>query len=393
VLLSFSVLSLGACATVRSPHPSPSPDRHILVAGKTHWSVGPNEALDALCLLNLLRGEAFYVGQHKEAFAEYAPLLGAAEKRALGHLGELFRRKNHLMGPYLTLVYSAGSAETLADLTTLTNDEQAWQKMLDVYRRSPQGEGDDAQVMSEARAEIRVLLAFLHREDFPSRWRRDVLPQVQKTIDRDAAKLGHADVIAWDEEMLGRELHIETLRADVLGYVSPHGVRVVGWHFLTDVAFPAEVTIKTALHELLHPPFPRVGEIDQRLSVLEADPFFQRLLKEHDPSFGYLDARDLTEEDCAEAIDVAVSSEHGLLTDLRTGATVGIPEFVRTHDDGFHVLAFLLATRLHARDRAHFPGFERMLLESLRDGTLMPLEPVFRNTPGAFEIAALKGKR
>lgn len=101
--------------------------------------------------------------------------------------------------------------------------------------------------------------------------------------------------------MLGRPLDVPSLTAYVLAYGSPHGGRVQGWGFLTDIQYPAPMLIRTALHELLHPPFERAGELDRVFTALGQDPYFQRLVQEHNPAFGYTTTAGLIEEDCATA--------------------------------------------------------------------------------------------
>jgi hypothetical protein len=273
----------------------------------------------------------------------------------------------------------------------VTGDDSAWDAMMRAYRQSPQGRDDDGKDMEAVRADLKLVLGFLQRVDFPGRWRREERPSIAAALDALGRALAGADVVTWDEAVLGRKLGVAALRADVLAYAKPHGIRVTGWRFLTDRDYPVETTIKTALHELLHPPFTRSGELDQRLTALERDPFFQQLLKDHDPHFGYTEAGGLTEEDCAESIDVLVSERHGLLVTGKGRALTGA-EYFAGHDDGLHVLAFVLYERMRKADPATWLGFEPFLLGLLRDGTLGPgaLQRTFEAAPGHYSVDTLR---
>lgn len=382
-------LTSAGCASSNGSH------RTEIRAGRTHWSLGPSEAMDAICLLNLLRGDPFYLRFAKDAYDLESVRLGAPERAALAHLGETLRAAGHIPSAQLALVFSASGAETVRDLLEVTRDDARWAAMLDAYRRSPQGDGDDAHDVIAVRADLRHLFDWLLATNFPERWRASQVPKIESTIAQNASRFAAADIVGWNEQVLGHPLNADPVRSDLLAYVRPHGIRVTGWHFLTDISFPTELMIKIAIHELLHPPFARTGELADRLSAFEQDPFFQQILREHDPSFGYTTARGLTEEDCAEAIDVFVSEQHGFLTSPVTHQHVDGASFFREHDYGMHVLAFVIYSRMKRADWKHWPGFEAFLLGLLRDGTLAngTLKDVFEATEGHYAVGALAPKK
>jgi hypothetical protein len=378
---------LSACAGVR---PAPV---HRVDSGRTHWVLRPSEAYDALCLLNLLRGDAFYTRFHPAEFQRFSALVLPREQEALAHLTErIAKQDGKMVGPHLALVFSVTGATTVDGLAATVADDAAWGRMRTAFLATTYGQedGDGFARMDAVREDLGVLLAFLRRVDFPRIWRTEYLPQVEAAIEGLAKKVAPYDVVGWDEQLLGRDLQVAALNAHVLKFASPHGIRVTGWNFLTDATYPANVTVKTAVHELLHPPFAREGAIDAKLTALEADPFFQRLVREHDPAFGYTTARGLTEEDCAEAIDVYVSEREGLLR-KRDGSPLSGAEFFRDHDDGIHVLAFLVYEELKRSGPAKGQRYEDFLLGLFERGVLEPgaLERRFRDTPGSYPVKAL----
>ncbi|NNC08261.1 hypothetical protein HJC10_36165 [Corallococcus exiguus] len=391
VALLCSALMWTACAGSRPVPAAPELAARRVDSGRTQWVLRPSESYDALCLLNLLRGDAFYTRFHPAEFQRFSALLGAREQAALAHLTErMAKQGGKMVGPFLTLVFSVTGATTVEGLAATVADDAAWSRMRADFLATSYGREDGFAEMEDVRGDLGVLLAFLERVEFPRIWRAEYLPQVEQAIAGLAAKVAPHDVVGWDEAVLGRELQVAALSAHVLKFAKPHGIRVTGWNFLTDATYPADVTVKTAVHELLHPPFTREGELDAKLSALEADPYFQRLVREHDPAFGYTTARGLTEEDCAEAIDVYVSEREGLLRN-REGRTLTGAEFFRDHDDGLHVLAFVLYEELKRAGPSRAGTYEAFLLGLFERGVLEPggLERRFRASPGHYPVKAL----
>jgi hypothetical protein len=383
-LLTALVLTGCSCATLRLSDPRARPTR--VDAGRTHWVLEANEAYDALCLLNLLRGDAFYVQFLPQVYARWSTLLGEPEKRGLARItSEMVEKRKGLPSAKLTLAFSALPVHTTADLLEVVNDDAAWATLKKVHLARPDTEASDFDDVDAVRGDLRVMLSFLLRERFPERWRGEALPALEAAIAKSAPLLRDADVVGWNEQVLGRLLNIPSLQTEFLAFVRPHGIRANGWQFLTDGAWPVAVTEKTALHELLHPPYRREGALAKRLEALENDPYFQRLLSEHDRSFGYTTAHGFTEEDCAEAIDVYVSEQHGLLSDGRQPITGS--EFFRLHDDGFHVPAFLIYRALGQVDWSHWTSYEDFLIRFWSDPS--GLEARFRADPAHYPVKAL----
>ncbi|MBZ4402375.1 hypothetical protein K8625_42455 [Myxococcus sp. AS-1-15] len=385
-------LASSGCASRQVVPTAPAPAVTRVEAGRTHWVLRPSEAYDALCLLNLLRGDAFYTRFYAEEFQRFSALLEPGEKAALAHLTErMGKQAGKMVGPYLTLVFSVTGATTVEDLARTVSDDAAWTAMRRGFEATSYAEDSDFTEMEDVRQDLGVLFAFLQRIGFSRIWRAEYLPQVEQAIARLGVQVAPHDVVGWDEDVLGRALHVEELNAHVLKFAKPHGIRVTGWNFLTDLTYPLSVTVKTAVHELLHPPFKREGAIDARLTALEADPYFQRLVREHDPAFGYTTAKGLTEEDCAEAIDVFVSERQGLLR-AKDGKPLTGAAFFRDHDDGMHVLAYVLYEELRRADFSQWTTYEDFLLKLFDTGVLVPgkLEQRFRSYIGSYPVKALK---
>lgn len=378
-LLGLLLWLAAACA---SAPPSPTPPASP--ASRTTWILEPNEAYDALCFLNLLSGDPFYVERgYADEVAPWIAKLAPPARDAIARLRTSLKAANQIVPAYLALVMSSSDPRTLADLRRLVDDDAAWRDMRRRFDATVYRDTDGFAAMTAVRADLAIALAALDAAGFPAYWRDHALPKVNAAIAAQGPAARRYDVIAADEELLGRRLDTDRLTVYVLAYVRPHGIRITGWRFLSDSQVPLRITVKTALHELLHPPFARTGAIDELLKRIEADPWFARLVRDHDPAFGYTTAAGLLEEDLITAIDVYNAHRLGLLDDPHA--------YFADHDDGLHALAYLLF-QLIGREHRAGETYQDFLLRLDREGKLRPgaLEAQFAAAPRSYDIAVFR---
>jgi hypothetical protein len=349
--------------------------------------------MDALCMVNLLRADPFYeeffsTEEERADLEVYRAALGPEQRQALTHLTAQI---HNLLSAELTGIFSVTHPATLDDLLRTVGDDDAWAR-LHVLLAGTRYEEVAQETLDGVRGDLAVLLRHLQTRGFSARWAAHALPEIQLYIRTGLPALQAADVVGRDEHVLGRALDVQELSAYVLKYAKPHGIRLEGWQFITDVSWPMPITLKTALHELLHPPFPRAGELDRQLSSLEKDPFFQRLVAEHNPAFGYQTAEGLTEEDCVTAVDVFNAEALGLA--LQPGPGVTAAEYFARHDDGIHVLAFILYQELRRADFSHWTTYPQFISSLFAQGKLGGgLEREFQSYPGHYEVEALNAAK
>ena len=125
---------------------------------------------------------------------------------------------------------------------------------------------------------------------------------------------------------------------------APHGIRVTGTRFLTDIRYDAGRVLNIAVHELLHPPWPQGHPVKDRLDALAADPFLAARFAGRDPAAGYNAWASYAEEDAAQALDQFLNTQLGR-------NTRGDPAARWTAaDGGMHVLALLLCDTVRRGD-------------------------------------------
>lgn len=393
LLLPFVV---AACATTTAgPAPRPArpvptavaaPSTPAAPASRTHWILEPAQAYDAIAFVNLLTGDPFYVDNgYRADYERWVVRLDRPQKIALAHLIQRIKEQEHgLIYPFLVHAFSGVEPHALADLQRIVADDAAWQSMTRTYGAYPGTEPGDVRVLEDVRPDLRVMFAFLRDRGWEQMWNDTALPRVRAYLAANA-KIRDYDVVSDDEAVLGRSLDVPSVTAYVMVYGSPHGVRLQGWRFLTDVSYPAKVLLRTALHELLHPPFKREGELDRVLTELGDDPYFQRLVKEHNPSFGYTTAAGLIEEDCVTAVNIYNAERRGLQAD--------VAGYYRKSDDGIHVFSFLLYRRLKARHERAPQRYELFVKEAAQEIQAQGgLEAAFAAAPERYDVKALQRK-
>jgi len=384
VVLFAAVLCAGC------PGPTASPPRlapPAPPAARTTWVFEPNLAYDSLCFLNLLSGDPFYLGAgYADELAPWLARLPADTRDAIARIRTRLKAGGHIVSAYLGLVMSAADPHTLADLQHLADDDAAWASLRTRFHATEHGKDDDWKDMDAIRGDLARALHDLDTLGFPAYWTEHALPAIQDSIARQRPEAERFDVIGDDEEILGRRLDTDRITVEVLAYVRPHGIRITGWRFLSAATVPVRITVKTALHELLHPPFARTGALDALLVRIEHDPLFARLVRDHDPAFGYTTPAGLLEEDCVTAVDVYNAHRRGLLPD--------VPRYFAGHDDGIHVVAFLLY-RLIEREHRAGETYPELLLRLDREHKLRPgaLEAQFAAEPDHYPIKALQAAR
>ena len=180
-----------------------------------------------------------------------------------------------------------------------------------------------------------------------------------------AASLAPYDVIAWQEKLTGRRFD-EAIEVILLHFSKPHGISTQSQMFLQALDYPIDTTVRIAAHEMLHPPIDLKGAAAlAALAVFRRDALLDRIVREHNPSFGYTTLEGLFDEDLVEALDQLISEQLGVAKPAA--------ERWRVADDGMHVLAAGLYGLLKQDGWAETGGnIERWVAAAARRGRLAP---------------------
>lgn len=330
----------------------------------TRWIVRGSEGFDALSFLSPLSGDPFYLRYYEKEVAAFAPQMPADAMATLKALKARSERANILLSPFLDLRFSGGEDATLDDIIQSAADPD--RKILPRFQSSPYWEGEQsgwAEFKSALPALVTVLTA-LRDAGFPA-FRRGIFDAKAQRIEALKTRFATFDPIEGAQYYTGRTFD-PTIEIILLQFCKPHGIKVIGQRFLSAVDWPDEAHMRTAGHEILHPPLDKNGAaFAAALKVLEHDPLIARIIKEHDPKFGYNSLDGLLDEDLVSAIDQLIAERFAVARDARDRWT--------KVDDGMHILSAGLYGLMKQDGFARTGGnLETWLLKQATGGRLAP---------------------
>ena len=300
----------------------------------TNWKIEPSFKYDALCFLNILTSDTFYLDYYQKEYDKFKPLLIPEVETSLKNIKRILKDENgRIVSAYLCLYFSAVEDSTLDQMLNTLDDTK---KLKANFEKTPYHDEDSWKLFESVNHDLKVVLKFLKAINFDDYWMKNILPIVQKKIDEVKPDLPKYDVIRENEEYLGFELPSNEITVYMLYYSQPHGIKITGTRFLTDAAWPFKIVIRTAAHEMMHPPYDinHNGKLSNAIESLRNDDFLMDKVKNHNPSFGYNTLEGLVEEDCVQALDQMINEKFRIEWEAH--------KRWKTNDDGIHVFAVAL---------------------------------------------------
>lgn len=331
----------------------------------TKWKIEPSLKYDVCCFINILTGDEFYLEYYREEYEKFKPKLTPEVNNALTSLKKKVKDDNGtIISAWLCLYFSAveDSAveqmrNTLSDLNilkanfskTIYHNEESWH------------------LFESINSELKIIFDFLISINYTSYWKQNILPQVSDTIAVIQPDLPKYDVIRENERYLGYNLPSDTITVYMLYYAKPHGIKITGTRFLTNAGWPFKIVIRTAAHEMMHPPYDYSSdkEIKQLIESFKNDEFFMDKVQNHNPSLGYNSPEGLFEEDCVQSLDQIINEKFGI------AKNAGLRW--KESDEGIHVLAIALY-QIMKEENYNEKGevFRDFLLRLNKEGKLIP---------------------
>jgi len=338
---------------------------------RTRWKVRVSEGFDALAFLGPLSGAelyARYYGAEAKAFASRLP--EAIRKDIVKLSSDATTEGYGLLGPNLSVLFSTDGNDATLD-SLLAALESRNERVLPKYRASQYWDAKDWNWFDKAAPRLAAIFTAMRDAGFAAFRAERAGPDLNTRVGDVQRSLSSFDVILWQEKLTGRRFD-PTIEIVLLQFAKPHGIKVQGQTFLQATDYDVATTVRIAAHEMLHPPVPMDGAAAlAALKVLEQDALIMRIVREHDPRWGYTTLDGFLNEDLCEALDQLISEALGV---ARNPA-----DRWRKADDGMHVLAAGLYGLLR-QDRWVETGgsIEAWLAEATRRGRLAPatLHPV-----------------
>jgi len=151
----------------------------------------------------------------------------------------------------------------------------------------------------------------LEAKGFREYWKAKRLPLIKRS-QRELSNFVHRFQPGEEIEfMLGPGQAPDSITLYLCTFASPHGIKLCGRRYISDVMFSKETTLGIAIHEMFHPPYD-AKSLEHELVKLEADPLLKQAFKTKNPQYGYPTMRGFIEENVVEAIALFICQKLGL---------------------------------------------------------------------------------
>jgi hypothetical protein len=341
----------------------------------TQWDLQPSLKFDAICALNMLSGDPYYLEYYQADYDRLAKQFRPEELAAFTDLKRRIKDQNGgIISASLALYFSASDAQSLDDLIHTVHDSSTMRRNL---QATPYYDDDGWKLYESNRPDLEVAFRALKRIHFEEDWEKNVKPKIQQARAAIAAKLPDYNVIPAVEAVLGSPRPTNRITVYLLYYSQPHGIKITGTSFLTHYSYPFRIVLRNAIHEMMHPPYDLAHDPELRsgLESLKSDAFLMNKVEHHNTSYGYNTLTGLEEEDCVQALEQIIAEKFGM---------GGNPQaYWRMQDDGIHVLAVALYQLMKQQNfegsQQSFPVFLRRQLKSgaLANGRIEKLNQEF----------------
>jgi hypothetical protein len=349
----------------------------------TQWETAPSLTYEALCFVNVLTGDPFYTPYYQAEYDHWLPRLTPEVTSALAHIHRTLKVEGgQIISAQLCLLFSQVPDLTLNALVAAVAERTGLHQS---YQQSQHYQEEDWLLFEQVWQDLQVVFAFLLANDFEGYWRHDILPQITPRMAELRPILPSYDIVPQVERYLGYRLGTSAITAYLVHFTKPHGISIAEARFITSPAWPAETNVRTAIHEMMHPPFDRHDQhLRQLIETLRQDAFVMSRFTDHNPSFGYNTLEGLIEEDCVQALDQMIGERFGVARDPR--------ERWRQADEGLHVFAVALYT-LMRRDGYGTQGYgihsQQGQAGTFQDNLIHALQTTLR--PGQIEFLSRAG--
>lgn len=296
----------------------------------TRWKVRASEGLDAVAFLGALSGGELYLRYYADDAAAFGARLPPAIRADLPALvADAEKAEFGLVWPSLANILSGTDVATLDAVIAALADPEA--RVRPPYRASSYWEPRDWAFLTANAPRLVKTFAAMRDAGFAGFRAERVGAALDRRVGEVERALAGYDVVRWQRKLTGRDFD-SRIEIVLLHFSKPHGVKVQGQTFLQAADYDVALTVRIAAHEMLHPPIPMDGAAAKAaLAVLGEDPLLTRIVRDHDPRWGYTTLDGYLNEDLCEALDQLIGEALGV---ARNPA-----DRWRKADDGMHVLA------------------------------------------------------
>jgi hypothetical protein len=312
-------------------------------------------ALDVANFLSVLTGDDFYTSRHPDTYERWSQRLSGQARQGIAAAVKI--AGSIMLGPMVTGLVSAIPEFERMNLSELLAQPEGRFRAWEYFA-------------PENMAVLQTLLPVvseLENLDFHGYWLRERLPLITAAAEQAEHFLGSLalDIGEAVSSMLGAEHSAgEPIRLYLCTFAAPHGIKIFGRRFISDVRFDPALMVRIAIHEMFHPPYQR-SAVSDAAAALIGDPLFQESFASKNPKYGYATEDGFLEENMVEAMELHVSRRLGLIADP--------VEHLLNHDEGSHKLSLVLLQyfgRIAKREGEPFGAYLNRMVPEMAVGSL-----------------------
>jgi hypothetical protein len=303
--------------------------------------------------MNVLMGEEFYIKYYPKIYKHYDSLLTSPVKASLEELKKYKNKRGMILSAFLCNAFYQLPDSSLADVLESIKNKSGMKRAMSA---------GNYEVYSDIRKHVVCVLEFLLANDFQKNYNRDIIPLVNRKITTLLPIVNKYNIVSEIERVVGLPLSTDTLKFYLMRYSSPHGISINNTQFLSEVSYDVSITMKVAIHEMMHPYFNIFpDDVKKAIAQLKKDSLVYYTFINHDKSFGYNDFEGYIAEACVRALEQLISQ--------RLGVSDGDNEHWKTEDEGMHVFGAILMQEMKTQKfPEQFTGnFMDLLLAAIAD--------------------------
>ena len=292
------------------------------------FKIKTSYSLDMLNFINVLTGDEFYVNRHLDAYERFKDRISLSLKKSIKSISRI--RNGTMLGPYLSLVISSVDGFEMLDIHKLAGDvdllhesfsksiyfrPKSWEKNKNIFNNLP------------------PILKELEELGFKEYWHTERLPRIQEKAEIISEFASGVSIQNHMEAMLGENKTIDEVNLYLCSFASPHGIKICGPRYISDIAWSKETTMMIAVHEMFHPPY-NLKDVRKEINTLKKDAFISDVFRNQNANCRYPTFEGFIEENVVEAMAISIC--------YRTGLEKEPLKYFKTHDYGSHVLSVIL---------------------------------------------------
>ena len=326
---------------------------------------------DLVNMMNLLTGDPLYTKVYPEAYAEFGEALSDESREIISMITEALG--STMIAPLVNFAISFIPDFEDLNLAEILLDEEAILKGIE--QNEPRMLAA-AQQMAPLFQVMVPVLAELENMGFREYWLEEKRPTI---LEKQAEIRQFVEETKLDKEiaaLLGAGRAPEEMTIYLCAFAAPHGTKVFGPRYISDLRFPLIPALLTAAQELFRPPYDFIT-LQETLDRLAADPFLKLAFEKKDPRYGYPDIYSYLSESVTQAMTLYIAHKCGLEPDPYG--------YFLKHEHGLHVFSVILLDYMTTHPKEIVQPFDvyfRELVEKMPVGQLMKAYQAVLNKAG-----------